>query len=296
MEKGFFDIHAHVYKYPYPNHGSFGGKFIFPNMEQLESLHDRLGITRAALMVLANAEEYVPQSVGEIIDMANASEGRFVPFCSVDPRLMGNHSNAPLELLLFHFKELGCKGVGEVLPRMEFDDPKMQNLYRASQLAQLPLLFDMNSDPNRPYGLYDDPGLVKLRSCLEKFPDLVFIGHGPGFWAEFGTLRKPEDRFDYIYYGIDDEGMIPKLMREYPNLYVDLSAGSGYTAITRDLDYTQKFFAEFPDRILFGTDICFADQLAEQPAFMRKMLAEKRISQENFRKIAYENAEKLLGL
>ena len=90
--------------------------------------------------------------------------------------------------------------------------------------------------------------------------------------------------------------MIPKLMRQYPNLYVDLSAGSGYTAITRDLDYTQKFFAEFPDRILFGTDICFADQLAEQPAFMHKMLAEKRITPEVFRKIAYENAEKLLNL
>ncbi|MBQ7725664.1 MAG: amidohydrolase family protein, partial [Clostridia bacterium] len=143
---------------------------------------------------------------------------------------------------------------------------------------------------------YDDPGLQKLRKCLEKFPDLVFIGHGPGFWAEFGTLRAPEDRFGYIQYPIDDEGMIPKLMREYPNLYVDLSATSGLTAIRRDVNYTVRFFAEFPTRILFGTDICYADQYAGQPAFMNSLLDENKISESLYDLIARENAERLLKL
>ncbi len=294
MRNNFFDIHAHVYKYPYP---CYPGRIIFPTPTELKAQHERFGITRAALVVLANVEEYIPQSNGEIIDIAKESGGSYVPFCSVDPRVIGNNPGTPLEMLLSFYKEQGCRGIGEVLPRMDFDEPKMLNLYRAAQqTGDLPLLFDMNSAPDRSYGLYDDPGLVRLRRCLEKFPDQIFIGHGPGFWAEFGTLRAPEDRYDYIRYPIDGEGMIPKLMREYPNLYVDLSAGSGLTAISRDLDYTQKFFEEFPTRILFGTDICFADQYAGQSDFMNKMLDEGRISEKLYDLIARENAQTLLKL
>ena len=60
----YFDIHAHLYQYPYPYPSTMGNGYLFPNEEQLITLHDALGIDRAALMVLANAEEYVPQSVG----------------------------------------------------------------------------------------------------------------------------------------------------------------------------------------------------------------------------------------
>lgn len=294
MRDHFFDIHAHVYKYPYPFDET--NRMVFPDPEELVAAHDRFGITRAALVALVNAEEYVPQSVGEIIDIANASDGRFVPFCSVDPRAIGNRPDSKLEILLTHFKKLGCRGVGEVLPRMAFDDPMMQNLYRAAEETELPLLFDMNSNPRSSYGLYDEPGLERLRNCLEKFPNLTFIGHGPGFWAEFGTLRKPEDRFTYIRYPVDGEGMILKLMREYPNLYVDLSADSGLYAISRDLDYTAKFFGEFSDRVLYGTDICFADQYAGQSDFMNRMLDDGKISEKIYDKIARENALKLLKL
>jgi len=295
MRNHFFDIHAHVYKYPYP-YRSLQGKYIFPTPAQLQAVHDKCGITGGALMVLCNAEEYVPQSVGEVIDIANASGGRYVPFCNLDPRAMSNTPNSHLEYLLDHFKGLGCKGVGEVLPRMAFDDPKMMNLYRAAESVGLPLLFDMNSSPKCSYGLFDEPGLVRLRRALEAYPDLVFIGHGPGFWAEFGTLRAPEDRYGYPKYPIDAEGMIPKLMREYPNLYVDLSAGSGLIAINRDLDYTQKFFEEFSDRILFGTDICFADDEPGHGDFLNSMLDSGRITERIYDLIARENAQRLLNI
>ncbi len=295
MRDHFFDIHTHVYKYPYP-YRSLNGKYIFPTPEQMVAVHERVGVTGGALMVLCNAEEYVPQSVGEVIDIANASGGRYVPFCNLDPRAMNNTPNSHLEYLLDHFKSLGCKGVGEVLPRMAFDDPKMMNLYRAAESVGLPLLFDMNSSPKCSYGLFDEPGLVRLRRALEAYPDLVFIGHGPGFWAEFGTLRAPEDRYGYPKYPIDGEGMIPKLMREYPNLWVDLSAGSGLIAVNRDLEYTQKFFEEFSDRILYGTDICFADDEPGQSAFMNNMLDSGRITERVYDMIARENAQRLLNI
>lgn len=109
-------------------------------------------------------------------------------------------------------------------------------------------------------------------------------------------LKKRYARHYHRYYPIDGEGAIPKLMREYHNLYVDLSAHSGLSAISRDLDYTAGFFEEFSDRILYGTDICFADQYAGQSDFMNKMLDDGRISEEIYDKITRKNALRLLKL
>ena len=293
MRNNFFDIHTHYYKYPFINEAR---KIMFPNKEELYRAHEKFGITGGALMCLVNAEEYQPQSVGEVIDMAKESGGRYVPFCNVDPRAIGNSKDSELELLLEFFKNQGCVGVGEVLPKMEFDDPKLLNLYRASEKMELPLLFDMYSDPDRTYGVSDEPGLIKLKKCLEKFPNLIFIGHGPGFWAEFGTLRKPEDRYGWPTYDIDGEGAVFSLMREYKNLYVDLSAGSGLGAMKRNLNYTKKFLNEFQDRIMYGSDICYHDDYIGQTDFMNKMLDENYISEKVYDKIARENAKKLLKI
>ena len=49
-------------------------------------------------------------------------------------------------------------------------------------------------------------------------------------------------------------GRIPELLRKYPNLYCDISAGSGRLALSRDLDFTRKFLIEFHDRILYARD------------------------------------------
>lgn len=293
MRNNFFDIHTHAYKYPFPNENR---KMMFPTFGELVKNHQMHGISGGAILCLVSSEEYVPQSVGEVIDMAKESGGIYLPFCNVDPRAIGNSENSELEILLEFYKNQGCVGVGEVLPKMEFDHPKMLNLYRASEKMGLPLLFDMYSLPNRTYGLSDEAGLVGLRRCLEKFPNLIFIGHGPGFWAEFGTLRKPEDRYGYPTYDIDGEGMVFTLMREYKNLYVDISAGSGYNALNRNLNYTKAFLNEFSDRVLFGSDICYHDDVIKQSSFMNKLLDENYINEEVYDKIARENAFKLLKI
>ena len=58
-------------------------------------------------------------------------------------------------------------------------------------------------------------------------------------------------------------GAVVRLFRQYPNLYGDLSAGSGYNAISRDPEFGYAFMDEFQDRLLFGTD--FADVRNETP-------------------------------
>ena len=294
------DIHAHMYKYPYPisyNREKDQFRLVFPNGEELVRMHDALGIDRAVIVPLVSAEVYVPQSVGEVIEFANQSNGRFIPFCSLDPRVLDNRSDSDLGFLIDFYKRQGCKGMGEVLPNMAFCDPKMQNLFHHCEQVGFPLLFDCSAHQDESYGLYDDPGLPQLEKSLEKFPDLTFIGHGPAFWSELGTLRPGEDRRTYLHTPIEAEGAVVRLMREHKNLWVDLSAGSGYYAMTRDVAFTRKFMNEFWDRILFGTDICFAE-IPEQLVIglLNDFHADGTLSDEKYEAITHKNAERLLNI
>ena len=84
-------------------------------------------------------------------------------------------------------------------------------------------------------------------------------------------------------------------MRACPNLYGDLSAGSGCNALARDEDYTVQFLTEFQDRLLFGTDICVPDTPTPLVDLLLRLRDTGRISETVFQKVARENAISLLG-
>ena len=89
-----------------------------------------------------------------------------------------------------------------------------------------------------------------------------------------------------------------ELLRKHPNLYCDLSAGSGANAMMRDEEFAMKFFAEFKDRILYGCDIC---DVSNTHPFMfndwlNKMVEEEKLPIDIYRKIVRENAIRLLKL
>ena len=95
-------------------------------------------------------------------------------------------------------------------------------------------------------------------------------------------------------------GRIPELLRRYPNWMGDLSAGSGYNAVSRDPDFGYAFLTEFQDRLLFGTDCYRREQkdelLIQLKTFLEDGLAWNRISQEVFDKVAHDNARRILKL
>ncbi len=289
----FIDIHAHAYRRSGPPRN---GKQQFSTPEQLIERYDEIGIERSVLLPLVSPEVYLPQSNEDILEMVDNFDGRFIPFCNIDPRALTNSVDAPLGDLLRYYRDQGCKGIGEVMPNMPFLHPMVQNLFKHVQDVEFPLTFDISSQIGGTYGLYDDVGLPQLESCLKRFPKLIILGHGPAFWAEIGQLETPADRASYPGYPIGQEGVVPKLFRRYPNLYGDLSAGSGYNALARDLDYAVQFLNEFQDRLLFGTDICAPDQPTPLVTLLLELNAAEKISKEVLNKIARENAIQLLGL
>jgi hypothetical protein len=179
---------------------------------------------------------------------------------------------------------------------MPFLHPMVQNLFKHTEKVGLPLTFHISPTIGGRYGLYDEPGLPQLEMSLQSYSKLVFLGHSQAFWAEIGRLETPADRCGYPAYPISEEGVIPKLMRRYPNLYGDLSAWSGCNALARDPEYAVQFLNEFQDRLLFGTDICAPGTPTPLVDFLLDLRSRGKIAETVFQKVAKENAIKLLGL
>ncbi|HOZ48957.1 MAG TPA: amidohydrolase family protein [Candidatus Hydrogenedentes bacterium] len=290
----FIDIHVHVRKHtPVLRHG----KPAYATPAELLARYDAIGVERAVILPEASPEcAYMPQSNEEALDIAHEFPDRFIPFCNIDPRAMTNSAGAPLGDLLRHYRDLGCKGIGEVSPNLPFLDPLVQNLFKHAEEANLPLTFHVACRMGGIYGLYDDPGLPQFEESLMRFPRLTFLAHSQSFWAEMAPLRTPDERGGYPKHPVHEEGAVPKLFRRYGNLHGDLSAGSGCNALTRDPEYAVRFLNEFQDRLFFGTDICAPDTPTPLVDFLLGLRNSGMISETVFQKVARENAIRLLGL
>jgi len=278
----------------------------FCTAQELLARYDELGIERGAVLPIVSPEIYLPQSNEDILDMAAQYPDRIIPFCNIDPRALTNSADAPLGDLLRYYKDLGCRGLGEVMPNLPLMDPLVQNLFKHAEAVGLPVIFDGSDQLTGDFGLYDDPGLPQLEHTLQKFPDLLILGHGPVFWSEIARLQTPGERgFVFGPRGqvgrlptepVRQEGVVPTLFRRYPNLYGDLSDFTAYNAFNRDHDYGPRFLAEFQDRILFGTDMCFRTMPVPLVDLLQAWRANGKISEAVFQKVARENAVKLLEL
>ncbi len=292
----FVDIHVHTRMFEGPRQDSeFGSYFATP--EQLMEKLKPQGVRAVVALPCVNPEcIWVIQSVQEILLAAERFPDFVIPFMNVDPRQNTNSPDANLSHQMQYYKDRGCKGIGEVSANLPFDDPLMENLFKHAQANELSITFHIAPEQGGYYGIVDRLGLPLLEGALGKFPDLKFLGHSQPFWAEISGDLKEEERNSYPKGKVAEGGAVVRLMREYPNLYGDMSAGSGYNAVSRDPEFGYAFMTEFQDRLFFGTDVC--DPRNETPliGFLNEAVEQGHISREVYEKIGWKNAEQLLGL
>ena len=268
----------------------------YPTPEELVGMMDKAGIDKAVVLCGVIPEcRYVYVPPEEVLATCAAYPERLIPFLSLDPRMLTNDTNADFQPLLAHYKELGCRGVGEYAPNIPFDDPLNMNLFGHVEEAGLPLTFHIAPVIGGCYGCYDELGLPRLENVLKSFPELILLGHSQPFWAEISADVSEENRNTYPE-GPVTPGRVVELMERYPNLHGDLSAGSGLNAISRDPEFGFRFMEKFQDRLLFGTDIANVPQELPIVDYFRGLKEEKRISEEAYEKITWRNASRLLNL
>ena len=83
-------------------------------------------------------------------------------------------------------------------------------------------------------------------------------------------------------------GQVQRLLDTYPNLWADLSAGSGLGALQRDIGHAQEFLARYANRLLFGRD--------QHGQALQLFLQELELPIEMANKIFYQNALRLVPL
>ena len=291
------DIHAHCVLFPEytPKYRENG--CTLPDAEMMFDFYEKLNIEMGVLLPIVSPEAQLCVLPSENSKyLADKYPDRFLWFCNVDPRSLSNSKDSDLGYLLEHYKSLGAKGVGELTSNLYTDDPKTDNLFGFCAELDLPVTIHIAPSVDGHYGIIDELGLPRLEKMLKKHPKLRIFGHSQYFWSEIGE-NNDEIRGTYPK-GKVKEGRLHYLLRNYENLFCDLSAGSGANALMRDREHAAKFIEEFSDRIMYGCDICakvntFPFAFDE---FLTSMRASGEISEENYRKLVRENAVRQLGL
>ena len=297
----YIDIHAHCFRKPIP----FITRFHSP--DELIAKYDEYGIEAGALLPIVSSDIYMPQANEDILEMVENHPDRFFPFCNLDPRALINRPDAQLDRVLQYYKELGCKGVGEIMPCLSIDDERVQNLFRCAEKVGLPVTTDGSDRLHSDFGLCDAPGLPGMEHTLQRFPDLVFIGHGRMFWGEYTrgnrpALLKPVFRQDGLQYTSPDgitfngEGLLQGMLRAFPNLYGELSDSLEF--LQADETYAAAFLTEFQDRLFFGTDACNSEVEANflGKRWFDRMHETGKLSDEVWKKICRNNAIRFFNL
>ena len=295
------DIHCHavLFREYFPTYYPEDPNSAFVSPEHVLEYHEKLGIDKGILLPIASPEgQLSPIPSEECKYITTKYPEHFYWFCNVDPRAEANTTTTDLCRLLRHYIALGAKGLGELTSHLDADDPQLDNLFSACEECDLPVIIHISPNHDDGYGICDEIGLPRLEKVLKKHPNLKIIGHSQPFWAEIDGGLTEEIRGTYPQGKVVEGGRLIELLRKYDNLYCDLSAGSGSNAMMRDPEFTQKFFEEFADRIMYGCDICLPGQTFpfKFRDFLDQMLDEGKLSEENYRKIARENAIRILKL
>lgn len=212
--------------------------------------------SNALFSLVPDPDESGPISHKRCIDYVQSHPDRFVPGWAPDPRRPW-----AIERLKHAIELYGVRICGEVKLRMMYDDPDAIRLFRFCGEQGLPVVLHLEyenvalSGSMRPSWWWGGR-IETLEYVLRQCPETNFLGHAPGFWTHISGGEGLEQQQSVLGGKVQPGGTVPALLERFPNLYCDLSAGSGYRALARDKTFAHHFLTTFQDRILYGRD-CF---------------------------------------
>jgi predicted TIM-barrel fold metal-dependent hydrolase len=183
-----------------------------------------------------------------IVKISRENPDEFAALVTMDPR-----DEDKLEKLKMYMEE-GAAGVKlynghgsfyDMFFNLPLDDPGMMEVYEYCEQEGIPILHHINT------GRF----LTEMEHVLQEFPELVQIV--PHFMLSSGNLSR-----------------LTRLMREYPQLYTDISFGhpdflvAGFGRIANNYLAFREFMKNYRDRITYGTDLVVTTYKAKTRAYI----------------------------
>jgi predicted TIM-barrel fold metal-dependent hydrolase len=190
--------------------------------------------------------------------------------------------------VLEKYLKMGALGIGEQKFPVEADSSSIDTVAAIAEEFHVPVLlhFEFNH-----YNL----SFERFYKVLERHPKVNFIGHAQTWWCNIDRNCVQSEMYPKT--AVTAGGLTDRWLSGYPNLYGDLSAGSGLNSMLRDEDHARDFLKRHQDRLLFGSDCndregsgpkCLGSQII---AAIRRLAPDRQAE----RKILYGNAVKLCG-
>ncbi|HZQ53554.1 MAG TPA: amidohydrolase family protein [Bryobacteraceae bacterium] len=266
------DIHQHT---------NYAGR----TNEQLRAHQRTMGATKTILLPAGSKYGLAAGCGGNetVIALARAYPKEFLFFANELPDIP--ETKAVLEKVL----KAGAIGIGEQKFHVECDSKPMQLVADIAKDHRVPVLMHFQ---HKVYNM----GFERFHRMLEMYPTVNFIGHAQTWWANID--KKCDQSVLYPKGPVTPGGITDRLLSDYPNIYGDLSAGSGLNALLRDEDHARNFLKRHQDKLLYGSDCddragagkaCSGSQ---QLATIRRLAPDAQA----VRKMLYGNAAKLLKI
>lgn len=188
----------------------------------------------------------------------------------------------------------GAIGFGELKFHVAVDSPEMHRVYKLAEELGVPVLMHFE------FEMYNT-GIERFESILKAYPKVNFLMHAQTWWANISA-----DLDSTVLYPtgpVKPGGLSDRLLSDYPNIFGDLSAGSGANALTRDPDFTRGFLPRHSRKLIWGSDCHCLNGRGEGNGdglciATKSLTALKKYSPdaETYRRITYENGAELLKL
>ena len=179
------------------------------------------------------------------------------------------------------YLKLGGVAIAEQKFGVECDSPGMQRVYELAAHYHVPVLMHWQ------YKRFNY-GFDRFYKMLEKYPRTTFIGHAQTWWAHIDKNYKDDTSNLYPKGKVTPGGLTDRYLHDYPNMYGDLSAGSGLNAFKRDEEHGRDFFIRHQDKLIYGSDCNDSDgfgekcQGAQMIAEIRKLAPDAKIRRKLF--------------
>lgn len=237
--KGIVDVHQHPSYLDRPD-------------AQLIDHQKAMGITKTILLPAASVVDRPSTHNGKSNGLAARISGNescleltkkhpdtFAFFANEVPDL----PNARKELE--RYLKAGAIGIGEQKFAVDCDSQSIEVIASLARDYDVPVL--LHFEHNR-YNLK----IERFHRILEKFPTVTFIGHAQTWWGNIDKNHKQATM--YPKGPVTPGGITDRYLADYPNMYGDLSAGSGNNALARDKEHAKEFLRRHHKKLLYGSD------------------------------------------